>query len=136
MYLSTLSQSSRKKTQKREIVDAIDDKVIYYISVQGLSQDLKTGCPKLAIQRFWGILIFKGDHNILGLKKASYNVMEIILQIKKLKLCLQLKFEEISHKKVGVRKDDFWGFGLGCPNETQTTCWLRLIFHFHLFTCF
>ena len=107
MYLSTLSQSSRKKTQKREIVDAIDDKVIYYISVQGLSQDLKTGCPKLAIQRFWGILIFKGDHNILGLKKASYNVMEIILQIKKLKLCLQLQFEEISHKKVGVRKDDF-----------------------------
>ena len=33
--------------------------------VQGLSQDLEIGCPKLAIVKFWGIQIFKGDHNIL-----------------------------------------------------------------------
>ena len=32
---------------------------------QGLSQDLETGCPKLAIVKFMGVHIFKGDHNIL-----------------------------------------------------------------------
>ena len=32
---------------------------------QGLSQDLETGCLKLAIVNFLGIQIFKGDHNIL-----------------------------------------------------------------------
>ena len=31
----------------------------------GLSQDLETGCPKLAIVKFLGVQIFKGDHNIL-----------------------------------------------------------------------
>ena len=31
---------------------------------QGLSQDLGTGCPKLAILKFWGVQICKGDHNI------------------------------------------------------------------------
>ena len=36
---------------------------------QGHSQDLETGCPKLAIIKFWaGILFFKGEHNILRLK--------------------------------------------------------------------
>ena len=32
---------------------------------QGLSQDIKTGCPKLAIVKSLGVQIFKGDHNIL-----------------------------------------------------------------------
>ena len=32
---------------------------------QGLSQDLETGCPKMAIVNFFGVQIFKGDHNIL-----------------------------------------------------------------------
>ena len=32
---------------------------------QGLSQDLETGCPKLAIVKILGVQIFKGDHNIL-----------------------------------------------------------------------
>ena len=31
---------------------------------QGLNQDLETGCPKLAIVKFWDVQIFKGDHNI------------------------------------------------------------------------
>ena len=35
------------------------------ISIQSLSQDLETGCPKLPILKFWGVQIFKGDHNIL-----------------------------------------------------------------------
>ena len=28
--------------------------------MQGLSQDLETGWPKLAIVKFWGVQIFKG----------------------------------------------------------------------------
>ena len=32
---------------------------------QCLSQDLETGCLKLAVVKFWGVQIFKGDHNIL-----------------------------------------------------------------------
>ena len=34
-------------------------------SYQGLSQNLETGCLKLAIAKFLGIQIFKGEHNIL-----------------------------------------------------------------------
>ena len=32
---------------------------------QGLSQDLETGCLKLAVVKFLGVQIFKGDNNIL-----------------------------------------------------------------------
>ena len=32
-------------------------------SGQGLSQDLETGCLKKAILKYWGVQIFKGDHN-------------------------------------------------------------------------
>ena len=32
---------------------------------QGLSQDLETGCLKLAIKKLLGIQIFEGDHNTL-----------------------------------------------------------------------
>ena len=32
---------------------------------QGHSQDLETGCLKLAFVKFLGVQIFKGDHNIL-----------------------------------------------------------------------
>ena len=30
---------------------------------QGLSQGLKTGCPKLSIVKYLGIPFYKGDHN-------------------------------------------------------------------------
>ena len=33
---------------------------------QGLSQDLETRCPKLAIVKSLGVQTFKGDHNRLG----------------------------------------------------------------------
>ena len=32
---------------------------------QCLSQDLETGCLKLAVVKSLGVQIFKGDHNIL-----------------------------------------------------------------------
>ena len=34
-------------------------------ATQCLSQDLETGCLKLAVVKFLGVQIFKGDHNIL-----------------------------------------------------------------------
>ena len=33
--------------------------------IQRLSQDLGTGCLKLAVEKFLGVQIFKGDHTIL-----------------------------------------------------------------------
>ena len=32
---------------------------------QGLSQDLETGCLELAVEKYLGVQILKGDHNIL-----------------------------------------------------------------------
>ena len=40
----------------------------WYKDTQGLSQDLETGCPKLALERFLGVLIFKGTDNMLRLQ--------------------------------------------------------------------
>ena len=37
-------------------------------ATKGLSQDLETGCQKLAIVNFLGILFFKEDPNILRLQ--------------------------------------------------------------------
>ena len=36
-----------------------------HVSGQGLSQDLKTGCLKLAVVKFLGVQIIKEDNNIL-----------------------------------------------------------------------
>ena len=35
------------------------------VCMQGFSQDLETGCLKLAVVKFLGVQIIKGDHNIL-----------------------------------------------------------------------
>ena len=44
----------------------------------GLSQDLETGCPKLIIVKFWGVLFFKGGHNVLRLPPLNiYFLIEI-----------------------------------------------------------
>ena len=40
--------------------------------LQGLSQDLETGCPKLAIVKFLGVQDLKGDHNILIFQPYTY----------------------------------------------------------------
>ena len=37
----------------------------FYMATQCLSQDFETGCLKLAVVKFLGVQIFKGDHNIL-----------------------------------------------------------------------
>ena len=45
----------------------VNNDTIFEASIleQGLSQDLETGCLKLAIVKFLGVQNFKGDHNIL-----------------------------------------------------------------------
>ena len=47
-----------------DIHTCIDAYIHKYIH-QGLSQDLETGCPELAVVKFWRNQISKGDHNIL-----------------------------------------------------------------------
>ena len=38
---------------------------VRFMGTKCLSQDLETGCLKLAVVKFLGVQIFKGDHNIL-----------------------------------------------------------------------
>ena len=38
---------------------------IQNVVMQCLSQDLETGCLKLAVVKVLGVQMFKGDHNIL-----------------------------------------------------------------------
>ena len=47
---------------------------------QGLSQDLRTGCPKLPIVKCWGALFFKEDHNILRLQPLPGKRHNILIQ--------------------------------------------------------
>ena len=44
---------------------ALIDLIHSYSCTQGISQDLETGCLKLAIVKFLGVQIFRGYHNIL-----------------------------------------------------------------------
>ena len=52
-------------------------RVVMKGSGQGLSQDLETGCQKLAIVKFLGVQIFKGDHNILISTSNMYEFIKI-----------------------------------------------------------
>ena len=51
----------------KAIVVILFTKVVVYMQdvSQCLSQDLETGCLKLAVVKSLGVQIFKGDHNIL-----------------------------------------------------------------------
>ena len=52
--------SARNSTTKLTIREIYD-----HTLQQCLSQDLETGCLKLAVVKFLGVQIFKGDHSIL-----------------------------------------------------------------------
>ena len=67
-----------------EILYVILDLNEYHLYVdnlsRGLSQNLETGRPKLAIVKFLGVQIFKGDHSISNIKmyeftKISHNIL-------------------------------------------------------------
>ena len=96
-------------------------------TLQGLSQELETGCLKLAIVKFLGVQIFKGDHSILNFNHKHvyiYQNKAIIWQWDNLIICLRLTYKEIPHKEFWAS----WGVlfkGLGVQKDTQTPCWLR-----------
>ena len=44
----------------------------YNTRYNDLRQDLETECTKLAILKFWGVLPFRGDHNILRILPCTF----------------------------------------------------------------
>ena len=42
--------------------------MVHMVDLKSRVQDLETGCPKLAIGKFLGVLFIKGDYNILRLQ--------------------------------------------------------------------
>ena len=104
---------------------------------QGLTQDSETGCPKLVIVKYLGILFFRWCHNMLRLPPQTciyllkleviylYNAIGIVLKREKSITCLKLTFLEIPYKKIWAYWRILFG-GFGCPNDTQMPCWLRL----------
>ena len=48
---------------------------------RGVSHDLETGCPQLAIVNFMGVLFFKGDHSIL---RSITTINRVLARIQKL----------------------------------------------------
>ena len=105
--------------------------------LQGISQDLQTGCPNLVIAKFCGILFIKGPHNVLRVSDYIY-IMYLLIEIKHI-ILIQCDRNYIDMKKLnymleveilryyihtGVLRDTFWGFG--CPNGVKMPLWLRL----------
>ena len=53
------------------------------------------------------------------------NAIENIVIWKKNQLTAEnWHFKKLMKKELGVLKGDFWG--IGCPNDTLTPCWLKL----------
>ena len=103
---------------------------------QCLSQDFETGCLKLAVVKFWGVQIFKGDHNILIFQPQTCihssklgmislnNVMGVIRRWKHSIISLRFRFFLIPLKEIWVSWRVLFK-GLGVQKGTQTPCWLR-----------
>ena len=104
----------------------------HYILPKGLSQDSETGCPQLAIVKFWGVQIFRGGPQytqISTIKMYKYNKIrhDILIQchgnymeMKKFNYMLEIDIlRNSSLEKLGVLR------GLGVQKGTQTPCWLR-----------
>ena len=47
-------------------------------SLQGLSQDLETGCLKFEIVKFVGVQIFKGDHYIVYTQISTLDLYKFV----------------------------------------------------------
>ena len=65
--LDLVNTKPHPNTQNHSLVQDIFSfyqRVMEPLCEQGFSQDLETGCPKLAIVKLLGIQNFKGDHNI------------------------------------------------------------------------
>ena len=92
------------------------------ICPQCLSQDLETGCLKLAVVIFLGVQIFKGDHNILIFQVSTTNMYKFIKirhdiikqchgnykQMKKFNYKLEIEiFRNSTQKNLGVLRGSF-----------------------------
>ena len=87
----------------------------------GLSQDLETGCPKLAIVKFLGLQIFEGDHNHKHVQihenKVGYHILKQCsvnyMQMKYINYMLEIDILRNSSPKImGVLRGAFsvWVF--------------------------
>ena len=56
-HFDSLAHAAKRAKEDKEVKG-------WYLK-QCLSQDLETGCLELAVVKFLGVQIFKGDHNIL-----------------------------------------------------------------------
>ena len=86
---------------------------------QGLSQDLETGCLKLAIVKILGVQIFKGDNNVLRFQQNMYKIIKIrhdiliqchgnYMEMRKLNYMLEIKkFKKFFTKVFGCPKGCF-----------------------------
>ena len=88
---------------------------------QCLSQDLETGCLQLAVVKFWGVQIFKGNHNILmnistinmyKFIKIRHDIIKQCLgnykEMKKFKYMLEIEiFRNSTLKYMGVLRGSF-----------------------------
>ena len=103
-------------------------------AVQCLSQDLETGCLKLAVVKFLGVHILGGSQythiSTINMYKFIKIRLDIIKQchgnyreMKKLNHSLRLGFLEIPHKNIWVSLGVLFK-GLGVQKGTQTPCWL------------
>ena len=65
--LQTELDNERGKTRQLTHVENIERQAVRNKGKQNqcLSQDLETGCLKLAVVKFLGVQIFKGDHNYI-----------------------------------------------------------------------
>ena len=99
------------------------------------SQDIETGCLKLAVVKFWGVQIFKGDQNILIFQPYGISMYKFIKirhdiikqchgnykEMKKFNYKLEIEiFKNSTLKKFGVLFKS-----LGVQKGTQTPYWLR-----------
>ena len=74
---------------------------------QGLSQDLETGCPKLATVKFCGVQIFKGDHNILRFHDILIQCHGNYMEMKQFNYMLEINIlTNSSQRYLGVMSRD------------------------------
>ena len=95
----------------------------------GLSQDLETGCPKLAIVKYLGLQYTRiSTINMYKFIKTRHDILiqcdGNCMEMKKIKYMLEINILRNSSQIFWVS----WGLlfkGLGVQKDTQTPCWLR-----------
>ena len=79
---------------------------------QGLRQDLETGCPKLPIVKFLGMLFYKRDYNILRLQHKDYLLGKIRHNF----------FIQCRGNYIEVRKIQSYAWNQGLSQDFKNAC--------------